>query len=176
MRAIIPSSESTDINDNTQDSKDTNWFFCYTTIIKILFVCRANVGRSQMAEVVFNTLSKGSHKVMSAGTSVSNGKDSSEDGKRIQYGTLSSPIMESLAEINIRLKEATANQLTQKMIEEADIIISMAELENEPDYLRQSNKYEHWDVADPKKLSLEETNIIRDDIVNRVNSLIARID
>ncbi len=128
-----------------------------------------------MAEVIFNTLSRGNHYAESAGTMVTNGKDNSVDGKRIQYDTLISPIMKSLAEVNIELKEATANQLTPEMIEIADMVISMSEIEHEPDYLKKSGKYEHWDVADPKKLSLEETNIIRDDIVKRVNSLMDRI-
>jgi protein-tyrosine-phosphatase len=127
-----------------------------------------------MAEVIFNKLSDDTHEVSSAGTRVLEVDGRSLDGKEIIYKDLTSPIMESLDGINVLLETATRTQLTPEIVEAADLIVSMAEPNTAQDYLTSSPKFEYWEVVDPKCLSLEETNVIRDDIVRRIEELVAR--
>ncbi len=50
--------------------------------MKILFVCKANNGRSQLAEAIFNKLVEGKHQATSAGTKVVR-EDSNKEGQKI---------------------------------------------------------------------------------------------
>jgi arsenate reductase len=131
--------------------------------MKILFVCKGNHGRSQIAEAIFNNISGGKHIATSAGTKVTT-EEKDRDGHKV-----SAPlIIEVMKELGIDVSEKIRNQLTPEMVEKADKIVVMAQPETIPEYLKQSKKAIYWEVPDPAGQPIEFAREVRD----KLNSLI----
>ena len=114
--------------------------------MKIVFVCKANHGRSQLAEALFNNLAKGKHTAISAGTKVIR-EDVNKEGQ-----TISDPnIIAVMKEMGIDVSKNVRNQFTPEMLNIADKVIVMSEPENTPSFLSQSNKAVFWAVPDTYK-------------------------
>ena len=114
--------------------------------MKVLFVCRGNVGRSQMATALFVRYS--GYEASSAGTKVFE-----KEGQKLKDIFLAEPVIRLMKKEGIDIEENARTQLTPLMIEEFDKIIVMAESETIPEYLHQSNKAEFWNIEDPKGMS-----------------------
>jgi arsenate reductase len=136
--------------------------------MKILFICRGNIARSQMAEAIFNNMMDGVLRSTSAGTLV--GED--RDGYLLKDTAGAENVIESMNEIGIDVSNYMRTQLTPEMLDECDWAIVMAEPETIPDYLNKSDKAIIWEVEDPKGMDLEETSEIRDQIESLVDGLI----
>ena len=132
--------------------------------MKVLFVCKSNVGRSQIAEAFFNTLSK-KHASESAGTHV--GQDEGTPVHEFVVGCM--------ADAGIDVSKNKRKPLTPRMAEEADKIIVMTEKENLPPFAKGSSKLEFWDVPDAKGTSYEFHVKIRDRIKRLVQTLIKEL-
>lgn len=143
--------------------------------MKILFVCRGNVGRSQIAEALFNNLSK-NHKGVSVGTKVFDKDGTSKDGERLQDREGAKHIIAIMDEVELDVRLAVRNQITEEAVQNSDLIVVMAEKETIPSYLLESNKVRYWDIGDPKNQTLEEVRITRDTLNNLVKQLIAEIE
>jgi len=131
--------------------------------MNILFICRANVGRSQMAPAFFNKLSK-KHKTIGAGTHV----DEHEGEPLHEF------VIQCMSELGYDLSKNTRKQLTPEMVKEADKIIVMTEKENLQDYIDMS-KVVFWKIDDAKNKSLEFHRQIRDQIKRLVEKLVKEI-
>ena len=140
--------------------------------MKILFICRGNVGRSQMAETIFNKMADGKHTSTSAGTKVFNKEGESRDGRLLKDTLGAENVILSLAQIGIDASNNSRTQLTPEMLENCDKAIVMAEPETIPDYLRESDKAIYWEVEDPKGMDLEDTSKIRNQIELLVKGLL----
>lgn len=116
---------------------------------EILFVCRQNIGRSQAAMAMFNKYIIDSH-ADSAGTMVETEGQTLED-----FGA--SKTIAVLAEEGIDATQFASHQLTESMLDRYDEVIVMAEPENIPDWLRESDKFVYWAVPDTKDTNLDET-------------------
>lgn len=143
--------------------------------MKILFVCRGNVGRSQIAEALFNNLSK-NHKAISVGTKVFDKEGNSKDGEKLQDREGAKHIVAVMDEIDLDVRLAERNQITENAVNNSDIVIVMAEKETLPEYLLTSDKVRYWDIGDPKNQTLEEVRMTRDTINNLVKELVAEIE
>lgn len=110
--------------------------------MKILFVCKGNVGRSQMAAALFNKYS--GIKAFSAGTKVFE-----KEGQKLKEIPLAEPVIRFMKKEQIDIAENVRTQLTPEMVKEFDKIITMAESETIPEYLSKSNNAEFWDIEDP---------------------------
>ena len=114
---------------------------------KVLFVCSANRGRSQVARACFDQLSQ--HDSDSAGIGVDeqiarrnlpNRKLSSDGrGRSIEY------IRKAFG---VDISERERQQLTPEMVDEADLVIVIAEKNTWPDYLQEGGKVVFWDIPD----------------------------
>ena len=136
--------------------------------MKILFTCKGNVGRSQIAEALFRKMIDNKFEVSSAGIKLS--------GPEQPIGELTPQIQEVLdimKEENLDISMAIRKQLTEKMIENSDkVIVIMEDEESLPDYLSNSSKLIRWNIVDPKGKDLEFTRNVKNQIKSLIENLI----
>jgi len=126
---------------------------------KVIFACVHNAGRSQMAAAFFNQLAdhqKG--EAVSAGT---------EPGERVHPEVLA-----AMEELGIDLSRAGPQKLTQEMAQDAQLLITMGCGDKCPFVPGLSR--DDWPLRDPKGRPMEEVRAIRDEIRERVQSLLDR--
>jgi len=132
--------------------------------MEILFLCKANVGRSQIATAFFNRLAQ-KHHASGAGTNVD-----------LKEGMPLHPfVVKCMAELNFDLSKNTRRQLTPEISSKAEKIIVITDKENLPDYLQNSEKLVFWEVADAKDKSYEFHCKIREQIKKLVEKLIEEL-
>jgi len=128
-------------------------------VIKIIFACVHNAGRSQMAAAFFNQLADRSKaEAISAGT---------DPGPRVHPEVLA-----AMQEIGVDLSNAKPQKLTEDLARQAQLLITMGCGDDCPYFpgLRRDD----WPLRDPKGQPMEEVRKIRDEIRARVQSLLAR--
>jgi protein-tyrosine-phosphatase len=127
-------------------------------MLKVIFACVHNAGRSQMAAAFFNQLSDPQKaKAISAGT---------EPGQRVHPEVLA-----TMQEIGIDLSQAQPQKLTEELAKDAQVLITMGCGDKCP-YVPGLRR-DDWPLRDPKGLPVEEVRTIRDEVRARVESLIA---
>lgn len=136
--------------------------------MKILFVCWANVGRSQMAKAFYNSLTN-TDDANSAGTEVEMPGETLGDRQQRRGGTF---VIEAMAEEGIDIKQFHKTQLTKEMLGDYDKVISMADLEYTPDWLKSAPNYISWTVKDPGGRGLKETQEALENVKAKVLELI----
>ncbi len=125
---------------------------------KLIFACVHNAGRSQMAAAFFNQLAdRTKAEAISAGT---------EPGLRVH-----SEVLAVMQEVGIDLSNAKPQKLTQKLAEDAALLITMGCGDKCP-YVPGLRR-DDWPLKDPKGLPMEEVRLIRDDIKERVLVLLS---
>jgi protein-tyrosine-phosphatase len=126
--------------------------------MKVLFVCVENAGRSQMAEAFAKRYGLFAD---SAGTHPS--------------GRVDDAVVHVMKERGIDLSQARPSLLTAKMIDEADLVVTMGcsveEVCPAPIVAKMQKKVLDWNLEDPKNKPVETVRHIRDDIENRVREL-----
>ena len=126
---------------------------------KVIFACVHNAGRSQMAAAFFNQLADSERaKAVSAGT---------EPGLRIHPEVLA-----VMQEIGIDLSNAKPQKLTEELANDAELLITMGCADKCP-YVPGLRR-DDWPLRDPKGQPIEEVRAIRDEIRDRVQSLIGQ--
>lgn len=131
--------------------------------MKVLFVCRGNIGRSQMAEEFYNHIHPG--QAESAGTLVDIDNQKLEDrpGARV--------VIQAMKEVGFDMSKNTASQLTKDLPKDFDKIIVTAEDDNIPVWLKSDPRAIVLDIEDPKGRPIEQVRPIRDQIRELVASL-----
>ena len=125
---------------------------------KVIFACVHNAGRSQMAAAFFNHLADPQKaEAISAGT---------EPGLRVHPEVLA-----AMQEIGIDLSDAKPRKLTEELARGAQILITMGCGDKCP-YVPGLRR-DDWPLPDPKGKPMDEVRAIRDDIKQRVQSLLA---
>jgi len=126
-------------------------------MLKVIFACVHNAGRSQMAAAFFNQLAdRQKAEAVSAGT---------EPGSRVHPEVLA-----VMQEIGIDLSNAKPQKLTDDLAREAQLLITMGCGDKCP-YVPGLRR-DDWPLRDPKGLPIEEVRAIRDDINGRVQALL----
>lgn len=142
---------------------------------KILFVCRANIGRSQIAEVLARRELAPDFATASAGTYTLGRDGESREGLTIgSFGDAVGPLLEVCLEEGFDISNSRIKQLTSGMVDNSDIVVSMAEIDTEPAYLKESPKLIRWNIVDPKGMSTDDTreikNLIKEHIMDFKNN------
>ena len=112
--------------------------------MKILFVCKGNIFRSQIAEVFFKKKCP-KHEAKSAGTIVpkeDEGEKLSERNDNAKF------VIKAMKEEGFDVGKNKRKDLTPELVEWADKVICMAQKETIPNYLLNSAKMEYWKVED----------------------------
>ena len=129
---------------------------------KVLFVCVQNSGRSQMAEAFFNKLAGGKAQAYSAGTQPSD--------------KVNPVVVEAMREAGINIGGNKPKALTMDMVEKAEKMITMGcGAEAEAVCPASFIETEDWALEDPKGKSLEQVRKIRDEIKERVITLLKEL-
>ena len=138
---------------------------------QVLFVCKANIGRSQIAEGLFEKYNKNPyHIATSAGTHVGE-----YDGVLLKNYPGTQSIITLMNHEKINLRNKTRKQLTEKLVNESDIIIVMNDFYYCPDYLINTPRTINWDIPDPKHRDYNFLYETKEKIKENILSLIDRI-
>jgi arsenate reductase (thioredoxin) len=142
--------------------------------MKVLFICYANVGRSQVAQAYFNQLSQ--HDSDSAGIAVN---------ELIAKGNLASsklkdmptqrPVEYIRREFGVSISEKERQQLTPAMLDTAALVIVIAEKERWPGYLQEGGKVVFWDIPDAVGQSDDFAYGVYRQVQQRVERLVEEI-
>lgn len=133
--------------------------------MKILFVCNGNVARSQEAEVFFNTLKNDEQSVAESG------------GINVKLGKPIDPlVIEVMTEIGYDVSKAQRKFVEEKLVENANIVVSFKPKDELPDYLQSNKNIRYWNVADPQHQPIEFHRQVRDNVRIRVSDLINELN
>ncbi len=127
----------------------------------VLFVCVENAGRSQMAEAFATRLGIVSR---SAGT--------------IPSAELNPAVVSAMKEKGIDMSGRKPSILTQDMISEADLVVTMGcsveEACPRPMVAAMRKKLIEWHIEDPKGKSIDTVRKIRDEIERKIMDLFSQ--
>lgn len=126
----------------------------------VLFICVSNAGKSVMAAGLMRHIAGPQIHVTSAGTHAKN--------------AVNDLSVQALAEVGVDISSHQPNQLTEQMIDQADLVVivgNQAQLDDHP-----GTTIQRWNTDEPSLGGIdgiERMRIIRDDIVTRVRALAA---
>jgi arsenate reductase (thioredoxin) len=130
-------------------------------VITVVFACVHNAGRSQMAAAFFNAIADPSKaRAISAGT---------QPADRVNP-----VVVEAMREAGIDVSGAMPRRLTQTVAEQASLLVTMG-CGDECPYVPGLQR-DDWPLDDPAGQPLERVRAIRDDIRQRVHTLVTRED
>jgi len=129
---------------------------------KVLFVCQANVGRSQMAEAFYNYLTE-SENAISAGA---------QDFREKYHHHPTLEIIKSMEEKGIDISRQKIKVVDRQMCEQAERIVVLCHRSFCADYILNDPKTTYLPIQDPHQQKLETINRIRDQIEELIKSLI----
>lgn len=128
-------------------------------MLKVIFACVHNAGRSQMAAAFFNQLAdpQKAHAI-SAGT---------EPGARVHP-----EVQAVMQEVGIDLSNAKPQKLTEELARDAQLLITMGCGDKCP-YVPGLRR-DDWPLQDPKGLSIDIVRTIRDKIRQEILDLLRK--
>lgn len=137
--------------------------------MKILFVCKGNNCRSQIAEAVYNHLTN-STDASSAGTQVEGVGDTLDEfGKRPGIRSFTLNVMH---DAGFNLENKKQKQLTKEVLKNYDLVINMAAKQFTPTWLASAPNYMYWKVDDPAGRSYEITLHAKELIEQKIHKLL----
>ena len=126
--------------------------------MKVLFLCRANIGRSQIANKLYDKIAE--EKSRGAGVKVKEERQ----GMKIKEVVGAENMIPCMKQAGIDISDSEVKQVTPDMVNWAEKIIIMTSKENLPDFVLESKKLEFWNVKDPKGTDLASHCKTRDQI------------
>ena len=127
---------------------------------RVLFVCIENSCRSQMAEAFAYLYAQDVIQAYSAGSRPS--------------GWINPIAIAVMAELGYGMDSHSSKSLLEIPAIEFDYVVTMGCGDECP--FIQAKVHEDWNIPDPKMLPLEQFRQVRDQIGQRVNDLVARIE
>ncbi len=125
---------------------------------RVMFVCKKNSRRSQMAEGFARILGEGKIAVSSSG---------------LEASQVDPTTVEVMSEIGIDISEQTSKPLSDFNPEEYDAVISLCGCGvNLPESWVLRDVFEDWQLDDPEGESIETFQRVRDEVKERVAKLV----
>jgi protein-tyrosine-phosphatase len=125
----------------------------------VLFVCVHNAGRSQMAAGYLRHLAGHRVTVLSAGSAPG--------------ASLNPAAVAVMAEEGIDIASEVPQLLSVDSVKASDVVITMGCGDACPVF--PGKRYEDWELEDPAGQDLERVRVIRDDIRNRIETLLEEL-
>ena len=135
------------------------WFVTDGAVPQVLFVCVHNAGRSQMAAALLERYATGRVIVRSAGSTPAN--------------EINPAVVGAMREFGIDLSDRRAEDLTTDAVEGSDVVVTMGCGDACPVF--PGKRYLDWELDDPAGRTLEEVRMIRDQIDERVKTLVREL-
>lgn len=129
-------------------------------MVRVLFVCLQNAGRSQMSQTLFERVVQGRHESRSAGT---------RPAERVHP-----VVVEAMREVGIDVSQRRPQKLTDELAQWADLVVTMG-CGDECPYVP-GTRYIDWDLPDPADQPLDDVRKTRDEIGRRVRELSLLLD
>jgi arsenate reductase (thioredoxin) len=128
---------------------------------KVMFVCKRNSCRSQMAEGFAQTLGEGKIEVTSSG---------------LEASRVHPTAIEVMSEIGIDISNQTSDPLSDFNADDYDAVISLCGcgVNLPPEWVMQE-VFEDWELDDPDGQPRETFQRVRDEVKERVVNLIERL-
>lgn len=127
---------------------------------RVMFVCKKNSSRSQMAEGFAKTLGSGQIEVVSSG---------------LEASSVRPEAIQTMAEVGIDIRQQTSNALAEFNPEDFDVVISLCGCGvNLPPAWVQRDYFDDWHLDDPA----EQPDLfprVRDAIKQRVEALLGHL-
>ena len=136
--------------------------------MKVLFICKSNQFRSQMAVSIYNQMT-GTTDADSAGTYV--GSLDEPEGSMIERYFRTPAFFELMEEKGIYIRNNCTKKLLPEMLEKASVVVSMAEKPFIPDFLINNKKVIWWKVENPPFA----TRDVSEKTYNQIKSLIEKL-
>lgn len=138
--------------------------------MKVLFVCRQNVGRSQMAKAFYNHLTH-TQDADAAGTHVA------EPGQTLLERKATSAsknffVLDAMKDEGIDISNYKRRQIALDDLNRFDAVICMVDKDDTPEWLVHASNYIYWNVKDPRGQDYDTTARVRDVIKRNVEKLI----
>src|SRR6478672_13765113 len=127
---------------------------------EVLFVCVHNAGRSQMAAGLLEKLADGRVHVRTAGSDPAD--------------QINPAVVVAMSEVGVDLSKEFPKPLTDEAVRAADAVITMGCGDACPVY--PGKRYEDWELEDPAGKDLDTVRRIRDQIAERVQSLLGELE
>ena len=128
---------------------------------KVMFVCKKNSARSQMAEGFAKTIGKDKITVTSSG---------------LEASVVNPNAVEVMSEIGIDITDQTSKALSDFQAEDYDAVISLCGCGiSLPEAWVLREVFEDWQLEDPAGKSKETFQTVRDQIKERVAKLIEKL-
>lgn len=125
---------------------------------KVMFVCKRNSCRSQMAEGFAKTLGEGKIAVTSSG---------------LEASKVHPTAVQVMSEIGIDITDQTSKALSDFKAEDYDAVISLCGCGvNLPEEWLTREVFEDWQLDDPDGQPIETFHRVRDEIKERVKGLV----
>jgi arsenate reductase (thioredoxin) len=128
-----------------------------TDLPEVLFVCVHNAGRSQMAAALLDHHAAGRVRVRSAGSAPAD--------------TINPAVVAAMTELGLDLTKEYPKPLTTDAVRAADVVITMGCGDACPVF--PGKRYLDWRLEDPAGKTVDEVRRIRDEIDDRVRTLLA---
>jgi arsenate reductase len=130
----------------------------------VLFVCKANRGRSVMSQALFECAAAGRHRAISAGS------------EAVAAGGPHAEVVEAMREIGIDVSAQQPQRLSSELAAHADAVITMGCGDACPVIPGKKQLRLDWDLPDPRDQPLEHVRVTRDEIARRVEALLDELD
>ena len=114
---------------------------------KVLFICKGNWFRSQIASAIYNKLTN-SNNSDSVGTYV--GAHDEPEGQVLSDLFKTPDFFEIMERNDMNVRNNKTVRLMEDMFENYDLIVSMAEEPYIPDFLKNNKSVIWWEVENPK--------------------------
>ena len=128
---------------------------------KVMFVCRRNSCRSQMAEGFAKTIGAGKIEVISSG---------------LEASRVHPTAVKVMSEIGIDISDQSSDPLSNFKADDFDAVISMCGCGTglPPEWVTQK-VFEDWELDDPDGQPIETFHRVRDEIKERVSKLVEQL-